>query len=75
MNKLIESSISFGKKLEIDAETDFNHHHRRGVTSKLLGAKSQTQVDFILQSLYGKEFKAIIDALMISLLRDNLQFV
>lgn len=71
INNLIESAKIFGAKIHIDAESDFNRHHRRRI-SKRIDDNPQSQVIFDINAFYRHEFIKVLDNL-ITMLSSNIE--
>ena len=59
----IEASVIFATNIEIDAEADFNHHHRPRKTPRRVDEQAQTATVFSLRADHRSQFREVLDVL------------
>lgn len=61
INALIESSVAFAEKLQINPENDFSKHHRTRRIPKKYDENPSTATNFDFLTFYRKEFKIVFE--------------
>ena len=74
LNNEISSAKSFSEKLGIDPENDFKKHHRRRIIPKRYDEKNYEDSNLDLHTFYRKEFKSVLDILILRL-KSNIEAV
>ena len=64
MEDQIEASVILAKKVEIDAEADFNRHHRSQKTPRRVDEHVGTTSVFLLKAYYRKQFRDVLNVLI-----------
>ena len=59
----IEASVIFARNIEIDAEADFNRHHRPRKASRRVDGQAETATVFSLRAYYRNQFREVLDVL------------
>ncbi len=63
MDDQIEASVIFASNIEIDAEADFNRHHRPRKAPRRVDEQAGTATVFLLQAYYRNQFRKVLDVL------------
>ena len=63
MDDQIEASVIFASNIEIDAEADFNRHHRPRKAPRRVDEQAGTATVFSLQAYYRNQFREVLDVL------------
>ena len=71
MDDQIEASVIFAKNIEIDAEADFNRHHRPRRAPGRVDEQAGTAAKFSLRAYYRNQFREVLDVLT-SRMREHL---
>jgi hypothetical protein len=61
MNAEIQAAVIFAERLGVDAQTDFQRHHRRRKPPARIDENPSNAVSLNLEFFYRKEFKAVLD--------------
>ena len=59
----IEASVIFARNIEIDAEADFNRHHRPRKAPRRVDGQAETATVFSLRGYHRNQFREVLDVL------------